>query len=342
MKQTGQVLKSTRKKQGISISEVSMATKISARVIERMEEGATDDMPPLTFLRGFVRTYATYLKLDADKIMSEFNQEMGIVDDHLTSHQIEETPPPQPSWLERLPFLQGRLKASNALAAAAVILLIFIIAGIKNTIEKYENERQVAPTSVNPITENAPPEDTAPAEFSEQTLEAETPKEPVKQDLPIEKETDVTVPKEVSNETSPAPPPEPPPVAEKTPEEKPAASDLNNQEKIVEQKTDSLPAAERQSAMAEEITKLPINPQEVIIQALDHVNILFRVDGGPLERIKLKPEEVHAIKGNKKIAIDFSDGGAVNLIHNGKDRGVPGKLGQQLKVVFPGYSKTPM
>ena len=67
MKQTGQVLKSTRKKQGISISEVSMATKISARVIERMEEGATDDMPPLTFLRGFVRTYATYLKLDADK-----------------------------------------------------------------------------------------------------------------------------------------------------------------------------------------------------------------------------------------------------------------------------------
>ena len=75
--------------------------------------------------------------------------------------------------------------------------------------------------------------------------------------------------------------------------------------------------------------------QEVIIEALDRVTIEYSIDDKPRATIVLSPEKVHTFKGEKKVSLSFSDGGSINLIHNGKDKGVPGNLGKPLKISFP-------
>jgi cytoskeleton protein RodZ len=82
-------------------------------------------------------------------------------------------------------------------------------------------------------------------------------------------------------------------------------------------------------------TQLEFNPQEVIIEALDKVVVEYAIDGGPKNSLALVAEKIHTFKAKKNITLSFSDGGSVNLIHNGKDKGVPGNLGQPVIVSFP-------
>ena len=77
MKITGQILKENRERRGISVNEVAIATKINVRTIMAMEAGDVDKLPPKTFLRGFVRAYATYLELDVESLLNTFFDEMG-------------------------------------------------------------------------------------------------------------------------------------------------------------------------------------------------------------------------------------------------------------------------
>ncbi|MEK7356380.1 MAG: helix-turn-helix domain-containing protein, partial [Bdellovibrionota bacterium] len=77
MKITGQILKENRERRGISVNEVAIATKINVRTIMAMESGDVDKLPPKTFLRGFVRAYASYLELDVESLLNTFFDEMG-------------------------------------------------------------------------------------------------------------------------------------------------------------------------------------------------------------------------------------------------------------------------
>lgn len=78
-----------------------------------------------------------------------------------------------------------------------------------------------------------------------------------------------------------------------------------------------------------------IKTQEVIIEALDKVSVEFTIDGGGKETISLQAEKLHTFKAKKHITLTISDGGSINLIYNGKDKGVPGNLGQAYTVSFP-------
>ncbi|MCM2281484.1 MAG: helix-turn-helix domain-containing protein, partial [Bdellovibrionaceae bacterium] len=77
MKTTGQILKENRERKGITLNEVALATKINVKVLTAIEEGDSDRLPTKTFLRGFVRSYARYLGLDEEAILSSFYEEMG-------------------------------------------------------------------------------------------------------------------------------------------------------------------------------------------------------------------------------------------------------------------------
>ena len=72
-----------------------------------------------------------------------------------------------------------------------------------------------------------------------------------------------------------------------------------------------------------------------MIEALDQVEIEAVVDGEAPRSLKLKGEQVQAIRFKKRVVLKFSDGGAVNIIVNGVDRGVPGDLGKPTRVELP-------
>ena len=64
MKKTGELLKKVREDKGLSLHEIGLSLKINAKILKQIEDGEKDNLPAKTFLRGFVQSYANYLKLD--------------------------------------------------------------------------------------------------------------------------------------------------------------------------------------------------------------------------------------------------------------------------------------
>jgi cytoskeletal protein RodZ len=68
----GESLRRERELRGIDLREVAEATKISVRFLQALESGRIDILPGGIFPRAFVRQYASYLGLDAERTVAEF------------------------------------------------------------------------------------------------------------------------------------------------------------------------------------------------------------------------------------------------------------------------------
>src|ERR1044072_6784590 len=92
MKKTGELLKQKRESTGLSLSEVALATKINPKILAAIENGDDAHLPAKTFLKGFVRSYALYLKLDVEEVMRTFHEETGAPTPVQIERQPEQTP----------------------------------------------------------------------------------------------------------------------------------------------------------------------------------------------------------------------------------------------------------
>src|SRR6266550_8289773 len=69
----GEELRREREIRGISLKEISDATKISKRFLEAIERNDHKTLPAPVFTRGFIREYSRYLGLNADEIVNRYN-----------------------------------------------------------------------------------------------------------------------------------------------------------------------------------------------------------------------------------------------------------------------------
>lgn len=77
MQTIGEKLEEARKRKGISVREAAETTKIRGDYLQKFEANSFDlDLPPL-YIRGFLRSYARYLDLDADRFMAEYDSAMA-------------------------------------------------------------------------------------------------------------------------------------------------------------------------------------------------------------------------------------------------------------------------
>ncbi|RXK53184.1 helix-turn-helix domain-containing protein [Oleiharenicola lentus] len=77
MQTIGERLEEARKRKGLSIREAAEHTKIRGDYLQKFEANSFDiDLPPL-YIRGFVRTYARYLEMDAERIVNEVETALG-------------------------------------------------------------------------------------------------------------------------------------------------------------------------------------------------------------------------------------------------------------------------
>jgi cytoskeletal protein RodZ len=73
MQTIGEKLEEARKRKGISVREAAETTKIRGDYLQKFEANAFDiDLPPL-YIRGFLRAYARYLDLDAERFLAEYD-----------------------------------------------------------------------------------------------------------------------------------------------------------------------------------------------------------------------------------------------------------------------------
>jgi cytoskeleton protein RodZ len=148
MKVIGQILKAEREKRNVSLNEVAVATKVSLKILQAIEDGDHSNLPQKTFLRGFVRSYAQYLKLDIAQIMDQFQTEMGSTNPKnllLPSEKAE----PRADAAEgsaspanyKSPELGKRAQPMTKVAIGVALVLIAVVSFVlKKTVDKYEGE----------------------------------------------------------------------------------------------------------------------------------------------------------------------------------------------------------
>jgi cytoskeleton protein RodZ len=356
MKITGQILKENRERKGISINDVAHATKIGFRTIQAIENGDLEHLPPKTFLRGFVRAYATYLELDVDDLLKTFLEEMGSTNPKAAiSDEVD------------LKVKGGSDNADAAInpktsmpmtigAIAGILLLVVLIVYFKGKMESYEKESIVEknPHGIESLTTPTPgtnlnalavpsasPSPTASSSPSAAPDAVAPSATPIASAVPLATpEPSATVAPTATPRPTPAatatatptprptatPTPEPTatPTPKPTPTPRPTPTPTPNPK--------STPAATATPAVKPaKIGKI----QEVIVEALDVVEVSAKIDGEPATKIKLTGDQVQTFKVKRRVTLDFSDGGAVNLIVNGVDRGVPGDLGKPKHLELP-------
>jgi len=73
MQSIGERLEEARKRKGISIREAAESTKIRSDYLHKFENNQYDIRLPDIYVRGFLRSYASFLKLPSDKIIADYN-----------------------------------------------------------------------------------------------------------------------------------------------------------------------------------------------------------------------------------------------------------------------------
>ncbi len=75
MKTAGDLLKEKRLLKELSLEKVSSQTKIKLEYLESIENSDFASLPSSTFAKGFLRNYATYLKLNPETIVAMFRRD---------------------------------------------------------------------------------------------------------------------------------------------------------------------------------------------------------------------------------------------------------------------------
>lgn len=72
MQSIGERLEEARKRKGLSIRDAAEATKIRGDFLTSFESNSMDIPLPEIYRRGFLKSYARFLKLDVDKVITDY------------------------------------------------------------------------------------------------------------------------------------------------------------------------------------------------------------------------------------------------------------------------------
>lgn len=166
MQTIGERLEDARKQKGISIRESAEATKIRGEYLQKFESNHFDLGLSEIYVRGFLRTYANFLKLPAERILNDYaslghgetrprqpsreiygRMEVSVAS---TGERGDRSAPPvaeaaaeqraQPKQsrsrtnLPAAPLLDPALVLKGGKIAAGVLVLVLVIWGIKSII----------------------------------------------------------------------------------------------------------------------------------------------------------------------------------------------------------------
>jgi transcriptional regulator with XRE-family HTH domain len=121
----GRALRSAREHRGKSLEEAARETRVRADYIEALESEGFDALGSDVYVRGFLRSYARYLGLNAEKVVTAYER-------------VYARPKPSPAPVERAPtvtppealVLTERKRANWLLAGATAIVVLSAAAAI--------------------------------------------------------------------------------------------------------------------------------------------------------------------------------------------------------------------
>ncbi|MDZ4202705.1 MAG: DUF4115 domain-containing protein [Gallionella sp.] len=117
----GRTLREARERLGLTIADVALQTKLASRQIEALEQDDFHRLPELPFVRGFVRSYAKILGLEAQPLLDSLPLSKDLVKP-LVSASVEV---PFPTPLSRQQQNLIWLGAALLLAVLVVVVAVW-------------------------------------------------------------------------------------------------------------------------------------------------------------------------------------------------------------------------
>lgn len=117
----GPTLAAAREDMGVSAREIADALNLPLRVVEGIEANDASVLPPTAFARGYVRSYAKLFDLDADALVSAYEDMVG----ETHTAEVVVVPAPEPSGMAN--FFSAQPPLVWALGAGVAVLLILLL-----------------------------------------------------------------------------------------------------------------------------------------------------------------------------------------------------------------------
>ncbi|WP_319466714.1 RodZ domain-containing protein [uncultured Pseudodesulfovibrio sp.] len=171
----GLTLKREREKKGLSIELVMEATKISRTNIVAMEEGDRSSLPHAVYAKGFVKSYARYLGLDADELSMTVDREFVDETDEQEETAYDVSPAAEKAF-QGPDVVETKTRSVLPMLLVAVLLIVVVVLLLMN-LNAFESEKATAPASA---VETVVPDTETPAPAIEQESVAQ---EPVVEDV---------------------------------------------------------------------------------------------------------------------------------------------------------------
>lgn len=88
----GEQLRLAREARKFSIESVAERLHLAVEIIQALEKAEYSKLPASTYIRGYLRSYATYVGIDGDKLVEEYNQIAGDMPPDLVLEAISSAP----------------------------------------------------------------------------------------------------------------------------------------------------------------------------------------------------------------------------------------------------------
>lgn len=298
----GEKLSKKRAALGYDIKEVERITRIRSRHLEALESGSWDKLPPDVFVRGFLKNYSSFLKLDENKVLRLYLKERGLAES-VKRATAPKAMPQKPQF--KSPKMIITPKKLVLFSALAMGLVIFSYVGyqfsqiFKNpilTINDPKNNSKIEDDNVIVAGLTDPGNKVYINGFEI----APDPNGEFREKISLQEGTNVIK------------------ITAKSRLDKTTETELN----IVSKPK---PITASQAVEKELVMKLDIGPNTA--------SLYITVDGKPLsdKSVVMLPGSSQTIKAKEKISITASDGGSVRLNLNGKDLGPLGGPGQKIQ-----------
>lgn len=132
-------LHEARQAQNLSVHQVAEITKIRTDHLRALEEGNFEIFSAPVYLRGFVRSYATVLKLDVPQVMAALDAELS------ESAKFSEPPPFSEPQHGVMDFLMLQLSKVDWRKGVAVLGLVAALAVVASALLVWRHHQTTDP-----------------------------------------------------------------------------------------------------------------------------------------------------------------------------------------------------
>lgn len=312
LEELGALLRAERERRGLNIEDVSAHLKISVRKLRALEDGDTSSMPHPAYVKGFVRSYATYLGMATSEVV----EAMQVVSSHMPETTDDHARP-----VRRAPAASSSGKSSGKgsrllLVAAGLAVLAGGSYGVWKSgfLETLRGHQEAVMRPSLPMQDDARP-DYKPAPSLAPAEPAQTVPAPAAAASPAP-----------TASTAPATPPAPGSTAATAPT--PATP-----EKVLVRTGDADPVSTTPSTQEDDV--IPPGQHKIVITATETCWIRSTADRTDTRQFSLGKGDTFALTFSQRLDLKLGNAGGVRIRYNGKDFPIGARSGQVRTLVFP-------